>query len=316
MARERNIKEASYLALFKSGVLSQRIEEALELLEACHLCPRACGVNRLQDEKGFCEAGRKASIAAYNAHFGEEAPLVGSHGSGTIFISGCNLLCEFCQNYEISHLGEGSEIEPTQMASMMVQLAQMGCHNINIVTPTHVIPQVLEALPFAIAEGLRVPLVYNSGGYDRVETLRLLEGIFDIYMPDFKFWDNTMAARFCRVPDYRQVAAAAVLEMHRQVGDLVVDDQGVAVNGLLVRHLVMPSNIGGTEEVARFLAEEVSPHTYVNLMDQYRPCGSAHRDPLINRRITVQEFREATKEAEKAGLQRLDSRVRIPVSFI
>lgn len=310
------MKEASYIALFENGLLNQRIKEALRLMEACTLCPRTCGVNRLRGEKGFCETGRRATVASYSPHFGEEAPLVGSHGSGTIFMSGCNLLCAFCQNYEISHLREGSEVEPAQMAVMMVQLARMGCHNINIVTPTHVISQVLEAMPLAIAEGLTVPLVYNSGGYDRVETLRLLEGVFDIYMPDFKFWDNDMAVRFCRAPDYRQVAAEAVREMHRQVGDLVVDDHGVAVRGLLVRHLVMPNNLAGTDSIARFLAEEISPNTYVNVMDQYRPCGSARSDPLINRRITALEFKEATKEAETAGLQRLDTRVRIPGSFI
>lgn len=310
------MKEASYLALFEKGLLHERIQEALAALEACRLCPRACGVNRLQDEQGFCATGRKASVASYNAHFGEEAPLVGARGSGTIFISSCNLLCSFCQNYEISHGGEGREVEPEQMAFMMIQLAQTGCHNINIVTPSHVVPQVLEALPIAIEKGLRIPLVYNSGGYDRAETLRLLDGIFDIYMPDFKFWDNTYAQQYCGAPDYREEAMQAIREMHSQVGDLVVDDRGVAVRGLIVRHLVMPNRVAGTREIAKFLAEEISSNTYVNIMDQYRPCGEAHRDSLINRRLSAHEFKEANEEAKKAGLKRLDSRDRIRLWFM
>jgi len=308
--------EPSYLELFERGLLPERIGKALEILEGCTLCPRNCGVNRLEDERGFCETGREARVASYNAHFGEEAPLVGSHGSGTIFISSCNLLCSFCQNYEISHGNEGVDVEPEQMASMMTNLAEMGCHNINFVTPTHVVPQVLEALPMAIEKGLRVPLVYNSSGYDSVESLRLLDGIFDIYMPDFKFWDKTYSERYCQAPDYRDVAAAAIREMHRQVGDLEIDEQGVAVRGLLVRHLVMPGGVAGTEEIAKFLAEEISPHTYVNVMDQYRPCGSAHRDSVINRRLTGREFREATEAARRAGLKRLDPRDRLRILFV
>jgi putative pyruvate formate lyase activating enzyme len=307
------VMEASYLILFEKGFLKERTKKALAALEECRLCPRACGVNRLQDEKGFCETGRRAAVAGYNAHFGEEAPLVGTHGSGTIFVSSCNLLCSFCQNFEISHGREGIEIEPEQMAGMMIQLAQMGCHNINIVTPSHVVPQVLEALPKAIDKGLRIPLVYNSSGYDSVETLRLLDGIFDIYMPDFKFWDNTFAQRYCGAPDYREVAVQALREMHRQVGDLVLDDRGVAVRGLIVRHLVMPNQVAGTGEIVNFLAEKISSNTYVNIMDQFRPCGGALSDSLINRRINAQEFREATGKAKKAGLKRLDPRDRIRI---
>ena len=310
------MNEPSYLALFESGVLGERIQEAVAALEECRLCPRACGVNRLQDEKGFCETGRRASVASYNAHFGEEAPLVGSRGSGTIFISSCNLLCSFCQNFEISHGREGAEVEPEQTAFMMIQLAQSGCHNINIVTPSHVVPQVLEALPIAIEKGLRIPLVYNSGGYDSAGTLKLLEGVFDIYMPDFKFWDNAFAEKYCGAPDYRETAMQALREMHRQVGDLVVDEKGVAVRGLIVRHLVMPNGVAGTARIAKFLAEEISPDTYVNVMDQYRPCGAAYGDSLINRRISAQEFREATGESKKAGLKRLDPRDRIRILFM
>lgn len=303
--------EPSYIRLHRENKLAARIEEAIRLMSSCRVCPRECGVNRLEGEVGVCETGRKAKVASFNAHFGEEAPLVGRHGSGTIFLSSCNLLCSFCQNYEISHLGEGVEVEPSQMAQMMVQLAQRGCHNINFVTPSHVVPQLLEALPEAIERGLRVPLVYNSGGYDRRETLALLDGVFDIYMPDFKFWDERWADRYCHAPAYREVAVEALLEMHRQVGDLVIDDEGVAVRGLLVRHLVMPNGIAGTDRVMEFLSKRISPDTYVNVMDQYRPCGEAHGDELLNRRLSSQEFKEAMDTARRAGLNRLDPRDRL-----
>ncbi|MGE5839800.1 MAG: radical SAM protein, partial [Deltaproteobacteria bacterium] len=288
-------------------------DKALALLESCRLCPRGCEANRLKGEQGFCRTGRKAAVASYNAHFAEETPLVGRSGSGTIFVSSCNLLCSFCQNHEISHGREGAEVGSEQLAIMMVNLGRAGCQNINFVTPTHVVPQIIEALPHAIEEGLRVPLVYNSGGYDSMETLQLLDGIFDIYMPDFKFWDNRWAERYCTVPDYRERASAAVREMHRQVGDLAMDERGVAFRGLLVRHLVMPNQVAGTGEVMEFLAREVSPNTYVNVMDQYRPCGSAHRDEHVNRRLHSKEYREAVNAAKRAGLTRLDERDRIRV---
>ena len=307
--------EPSYLRLHSEGILKERVQKAFALLESCRLCPRACGVNRLKGELGFCETGRKAGVASYNAHFGEESPLVGQSGSGTIFIRSCNLLCSFCQNYDISHGKEGADVGPEQMALMMVHLSQAGCHNINFVTPTHVVPQILEALPYAVERGLRVPLVYNSSGYDRVETLELLDGIFDIYMPDFKFWDKRWAERYCEAPDYREVASAALREMHRQVGDLTVDEWGIAQRGLLVRHLVMPNQVAGTEEIMTFLAREISPNTYVNVMDQYRPCGSAHRDEAINRRLNAKEYRDAVNAAIKAGIQRLDERDRIRLIF-
>lgn len=280
-------------------------------MRSCRVCPRECGVNRLEGEEGFCKTGRKAKVASFNAHFGEEAPLVGRHGSGTIFLSACNLLCSFCQNYEISHMREGTEVDPPQMALLMVQLAQRGCHNINFVTPSHVAPQLLEALPYAIEMGLRVPLVYNSGGYDRRETLELLDGVFDIYMPDFKFWDGRWAKRYCDAPDYREVAVEAILEMHRQVGDLVNDVDGVAVRGLLVRHLVMPNGLAGTDQVMDFLSKRISPNTYVNVMDQYRPCGEAHSDEFLKRRLSSLEFSDAMDAARRAGLKRLDPRDRL-----
>jgi len=307
--------EPSYLELYRKGELSRRLERALSLMENCRLCPRECKVDRLAGEMGYCQTAKKAGVASYNAHFGEEAPLVGRFGSGTIFLNSCNLLCSFCQNYDISHMNEGVEVEPEQMAAMMIQLAERGCHNINFVTPTHVVPQLLEALIHAIEQGLKIPLVYNSGGYDREETLKLLDGIFDIYMPDFKFWDGKWAERYCQAPDYREKAVAAVKEMHRQVGDLVIDDQGVAIRGLLVRHLVMPDNISGTEKIMYFLAKEISTNTYVNVMDQYRPCGEAYKDEFIKRRLTTREFRDAMNIAREAGLTRLDPRDRIRLVF-
>jgi putative pyruvate formate lyase activating enzyme len=307
--------EPAYLKLFREGGLSERINEAMALMKACSLCPRECGVNRLEGELGTCKTGRRAIVSSYNAHFGEESPLVGRYGSGTIFMGGCNLLCSFCQNYEISHLKEGVEVEPEQTAAMMIHLAERGCHNINFVTPTHVVPQLLESLAQAVEHGLHIPLVYNSSGYDKKETLEILDGIVDIYMPDFKFWDGRWAERYCEAPDYPERAEKALKEMHRQVGDLVIDDQGVAVRGLLVRHLVMPGDIAGTEKVLEFIAEEISPNTYVNVMDQYRPCGEAHKDEYIDRRLSSREFREAVEAARRAGLTRLDPRDRVRLVF-
>jgi putative pyruvate formate lyase activating enzyme len=304
------MSQASYTLLQKRGLLKGRAEKALAMLEECRLCPRACGVNRLHGELGFCKTLRYARVASYGAHFGEEAPLVGTHGSGTIFFSSCNLLCSFCQNYDISHLGDGVEVDAKELAGMMLDLADKGCHNINFVTPTHVVPQILEALELAAHAGLDLPLVYNSGGYDSVETIMQLEGIFDIYMPDFKFWDEGHARTFCSAPDYREVACAAFKEMHAQVGDLVVDSRGIAQRGMLVRHLVMPSGLAGTSEVMRSLAREISMNTYVNVMDQYRPCYKAKDDPLLHRRITHTEYEEALEAARAAGIRRLDSRVR------
>jgi len=300
--------QAGYLTLHRQGKLAGRIAEAQERLSPCRVCPRLCKVDRLSDEKGICRTGAKAVVSSYAPHFGEESPLVGSGGSGTIFLTNCNLLCVFCQNYEISHLGQGVETEEGQLSSMMVSLQRQGCHNINFVTPSHVVPQIIAALPKAIEKGLTVPLVYNSSGYDSVETLQLLEGIFDIYMPDFKFWTRESGKRFAKAPDYPEVAQKAILEMHRQVGDLMMDKEGVAVKGLLVRHLVMPGGLDETREILCFLAQEVSVDTYVNVMDQYRPCGKAHQYPPIDRRLTNDEFQEALKLAGEAGLRRRDER--------
>jgi putative pyruvate formate lyase activating enzyme len=299
---------SGYLRLHEQGLLAVRIAEAQQLLSPCRVCPRKCKVDRLSDEKGICRTGARAIVSSYAPHFGEESPLVGSGGSGTIFLTNCNLLCVFCQNFEISHLGQGIETDEGQLASMMVSLQRQGCHNINFVTPSHVVPQIIASLPKAIEKGLTVPLVYNSSGYDSAETLQLLEGIFDIYMPDFKFWSKESGKRYAKAPDYPEVAQKAILEMHRQVGDLVMDDEGVAVKGLLVRHLVMPGGQDETRDILRFLAREVSVETYVNVMDQYRPCGKAHQFPPIDRRLTNDEFQEALKLAGEAGLRRLDER--------
>jgi putative pyruvate formate lyase activating enzyme len=299
-------REPAYLRLYREGLLASRADQILELLKDCRLCPRACHVNRLSGEQGVCRTGSLAKVAGFCAHFGEEAPLVGSAGSGTIFFSSCNLYCSFCQNFEISHLGEGEEAEPRQLAAMMLRLMQRGCHNINFVTPSHVAPQILQALVIAVGQGLHIPLVYNSGGYDSADTIRLLDGVFDIYMPDFKFWEETWATRFCRAPDYREQTKAAIREMHHQVGELVMDKAGIAVRGLLVRHLVLPDGMAGTREIMTFLAEEISQDTYVNVMAQYHPCGKAAGDPMINRRVTHAEYAAAVREAVAAGIKRLD----------
>ncbi|MGQ9625803.1 MAG: radical SAM protein [Anaerolineae bacterium] len=290
------------------GELRSRVEDAYARLESCQICPRACGVNRRKGDLGVCRTGERAVVSSFNPHFGEEAPLVGRGGSGTIFFTNCNLKCQFCQNYEISQLGHGREVEPEDLATMMLHLQNQGCHNINFVSPTHVVPQILAGVLIAAEAGLRVPLVYNTGGYDAFETLALLDGIFDIYMPDMKYASDEVARKYSKVENYPAVNRAAVREMHRQVGDLVLDSRGVAQRGLLVRHLVLPEGLAGTPEIVRFLAEEISPNTYLNLMDQYRPCYKAHEYPPLNRRITRQEFEEAVRLAEEAGLTRLDNK--------
>jgi putative pyruvate formate lyase activating enzyme len=262
----------------------------------------------LAEEQGVCRTGSNARVASYAAHFGEENPLVGTGGSGTIFFTSCNLLCIFCQNYEISHLGEGLEVSDSELAGMMISLQRQGCHNINFVTPSHVVPQILRALPEAIDRGLKVPLVYNTSSYDLPDTLQLLDGIFDIYMPDFKFWDERIAKRYAKAPDYPEVARAAIKEMHSQVHDLSINKEGVATRGLLVRHLVMPEGLTETEHILRFLAEEISRNTYVNIMDQYRPCGRAFKKPPLDRRVSQEEYKKALQLAEKVGLHRLDNR--------
>lgn len=292
--------------MYETGNLHERVEKALAILENCCLCPRRCQVNRLQGESGKCSTGRQAIVSSSGPHFGEEAPLVGSGGSGTIFFAYCNLRCCFCQNYAISQLGEGQEVEARELASMMLSLERRGCHNINFVSPTHVVPQILEALEIAVEAGFSVPLVYNSGGYDAADTLRLLDGAFDIYMPDMKYSDGQNAQRFSGIDDYPQINRAAVKEMHRQVGDLQCDDQGVATRGLLVRHLVLPNGLAGTAEACRFLRQEISVNTYLNVMAQYHPCFRAFDIPELARSISREEFVEAIETARSYGLNRLD----------
>ena len=301
------MSEPSYLSLYRGGKLQERIDRALELISpACRLCPRNCCVDRLAGKTGICKTGAKAIVASYSPHFGEEAPLVGMYGSGTIFFSSCNLRCSFCQNYEISHHLVGKAVEPDDLAAIMIRLQKLGCHNINFVTPTHVMPQILQALIPASGGGLDIPLVYNCGGYESVEALKLLEGIVDIFMPDFKFWDNKWAERFCHVTDYQEKARAALREMHRQVGDLVTDAEGKARRGLLVRHLVMPGDTAGTASVMKFIAQSISRNTYINIMSQYHPCFHAVHDPLLSRRISPDEYIQAVKSAREAGLSRID----------
>ena len=297
---------ASYLKLYHSKELHKRIQKARSLLENCSVCPRRCYVNRIRGEMGKCRIADEAMISSYGPHFGEETPLVGRHGSGTIFFTNCNLRCLFCQNYNISQLGEGEEVTKERLAHMMFSLQSQECHNINLVSPTHVVPQILEALEIAIELGLQIPLVYNSGGYDSVETLKLLDGIVDIYMPDMKYSDENIAKELSGIENYPEINRAAVREMHRQVGDLQLDKEGIAQQGLLIRHLVLPNSLAGTKDVVNFLAREISRYTYVNIMDQYHPCYKAFQIPNLARRISTVEFQEAIELAHEAGLNRLD----------
>ena len=294
----------SYLSLFESGELYQRIEQLMEILEACTLCPRQCRVNRKKGEIGVCGAGYKLTVSSAFPHFGEEPPLVGRYGSGTIFLTYCNLKCVFCQNYEISHQGEGMEWSEEKLANQMLMLQNQGSHNINFVTPTHFIPQLVAALPLAIQRGFRLPLVYNSGGYEQLAVIKLLEGIIDIYMPDAKFADPEVARKYCNAPDYPEVNQKVLKEMHRQVGVLQINKSGIAERGLLIRHLVMPNNLAGTEKIMKFIAEELSLDSYVNIMAQYYPCFKANQYPELSRRITPKEFQQAIQIARSYGLYR------------
>jgi putative pyruvate formate lyase activating enzyme len=300
----------SYLGLAASGELARRAQRAVDSLADCVLCGRQCHANRLKEPepKSFCRTGRYAGLSSAFAHHGEEDCLRGWRGSGTIFFSHCNLRCVFCQNFDLSWEGQGRPVAAHDLAAAMLRLQEQGCHNINFVTPSHVVPQILEALVAAAGRGLRLPLVYNTGGYDHVRTLRLLDGVFDIYMPDLKFWDPATSGTLAHAENYREVACAAVREMHRQVGDLVLDEHALARRGLLVRHLVMPGGLDETRQIMRFLAREISPDTFVNLMPQYHPEGYAARFPAINRPITRAEYHQALAIARQQGLRRLDAR--------
>lgn len=274
------------------------------MLKSCSVCPRNCGVDRTKGEAGFCGMSDELMVSSYSPHHGEEDVLVGRSGSGTIFLTGCSLCCVFCQNYDISHLREGNKVAIDEFVDIMLSLQNRGCHNINFVTPTHFTPQIMEAINIARKKGLRLPTVYNCGGYESKKTLELLEGFIDIYMPDAKFADSNVAKELANAPDYPEILKEALLEMHRQVGDLVCDKEGIAVKGLLVRHLVLPNGLAGTEEILGFIADNISRDTYVNIMDQYRPMYKAQKVEKINRCITRSEYLEAMDIARARGLHR------------
>jgi putative pyruvate formate lyase activating enzyme len=300
---------AAYRALFATGELADRAAEASRRLGACDLCARDCRADRLRSVAGAaCRTGARAVVSSCGPHHGEERPISGRCGSGTIFFSWCNLRCVYCQNWSISEAGEGSEISAADLAGRMLSLQRQGCHNINLVSPSHVVAQILEALVIACAGGLHLPIVYNTGGYDSLEALALLDGVVDIYMPDLKYGDSPTARKYSKVRDYVTVNRAAVREMHRQVGDLVLDDEGIARRGLLVRHLVLPQGLAGTEAVLRFVAEEISRDTYLNIMAQYRPCNRARQFAEIDRRPTPAELAAALRRAAELGLHRFDDR--------
>jgi len=307
--------EPVYIKTFKRGLLRKKREEAFAILKSCTLCPRMCEIDRISGKTGICKTGAKAYLSSYNPHFGEESPLVGSHGSGTIFFTHCNLLCNFCQNYDISHEGHGEEISDEGLASIMMLLQQSGCHNINFVTPSHIVPQILSAVEHAVNQGLSVPLIYNSGGYDRVETLKLLEGVFDIYMPDFKFWDPGIAETTCNARDYPEVVRQALIEMHRQVGDLVLDKKGIARRGLLIRHLVLPKGLSGAREIMKFISCRLSKNSYVNIMPQYRPCGRAGEIKALSSHLLSDDYKLALRFAKEEGILRLDQPRRVFTAY-
>jgi len=293
-----------YHRLHRNGELARRAGAALEILSRCTLCPRRCGVSRVKNETGECRIGRYAVVSSSAPHFGEEPPLVGMHGSGTIFFSGCNLHCVFCQNSEISQSALGETVRPERLASLMLAVQDYGCHNLNLVSPTHVVAQILEALPLAVEKGLCVPIVYNSGGYDSPEILKLLDGVVDIYMPDAKYGSNIEGETYSQASGYWDWNRAVLREMHRQVGVLETDERGIARRGLLIRHLVLPNGLARSENVLRFIAEELSRDSYVNIMDQYRPCHHADSYPELRRGITADEFARVLACARSLGLHR------------
>jgi putative pyruvate formate lyase activating enzyme len=295
--------QPAYLQLWESGELNKRIDRLYGILESCELCPRKCRANRLEGEEGYCHAVAELRVSSYGPHFGEESELVGLRGSGTIFLTSCNLLCVYCQNYEISHLGEGEVRTEEEVADYMLKLQAKGCHNINFVTPTLFTPQLIKATAIAAGKSLHLPIVWNCSGYENVETIKLLDGIVDIYMPDIKYSDNAVAKRYSNAPDYFEMCREAVQEMHRQVGDLWLNERGIACRGLLIRHLVLPNGLAGSGEVLKFVAS-LSKDTYVNIMAQYHPCGEAFQYKELNRRPTSIEYFNVVATARKLGLHR------------
>lgn len=293
-----------YLEKLNPNELQQRADVLKKMLEECRLCPNECAVNRIDGETGNCNSTDEVIISSYGPHFGEEPELVGLYGSGTIFFTNCNLSCIYCQNYDISQLGIGKKISVEELSDIMISLQRRGCHNINLVTPTHFVPQIVQALIIAIEKGLEIPLVYNCSGYESVETLKLLENIIDIYMPDIKYSDNEVASRLSGIKNYWNVVRAAVKEMHRQVGDLHIDRKGIAKRGLLIRHLVLPDNLAGSEKVLDFVADEISKNTYINIMDQYHPAYKSNEYSELNRIIKSDEYQKVLEYAMLKGLNR------------
>lgn len=309
MAEAEQTQPSGYVDLARSGELEERARRAHEVLRDCVVCPQECRVNRIEDERGFCRTGLFPMVSSYSPHFGEEPPLVGRYGSGTIFFSGCNMRCEFCQNFEVSQCGFGPAVSCEDLAGIMLRLQERRCHNINLVSPSHVVPQILRAVALAALQGLHIPLVYNCGGYDSVETLYLLDGVIDIYMPDAKYGRDGVAWELSHAPDYTARMKAALKEMHRQVGDLEVRD-GLAVRGMIIRHLVLPGNLANSEIVMKFIAEEISRNSYVNIMAQYHPAwraadrGGSPVLAALQRPITAREYGYAVRCAEENGLSR------------
>lgn len=297
----------AYLKLHKTGELKKRGQELWNIMQSCQLCPRMCQVNRLKGEKGFCQASAQLVISAHHPHFGEERPLVGKGGSGTIFFSNCGLRCVFCINWDISWEGRGQVKSIEDLAEMMLELQRMGCHNINLVTPTHYSAHIVLAIDLAAGKGLRLPIVYNTCGWERLEILKKLDGIIDIYLPDFKYSDDLMAAKYSSgAPGYPETTQQALLEMHRQVGTAKIAADGLIYRGLMIRHLVMPNRVAGTKAVIAWIAENLPKDTYLNIMSQYRPMHRAFEYPQISRPITREEYEEAVGWAKEAGLTNLD----------
>jgi len=292
----------AYLESYNNGNLNKVIEKTFKMLESCSICPRRCKVNRIKNEKGFCRTGLKAKVCSFMPHQGEEPPISGTRGSGTIFFAECNMACVYCQNYEFSQAGEGREVDFDELADFMLQLQGMGCHNINLVTPTHVLPQILKALNIAIAKGLKIPIVYNTGGYESSQIIKLLDGIVDIYLPDMRYADSEMAIKYSSASDYPKYNQEALGEMHRQVGVANIDNTGIIKRGMIIRHLVLPNHIAGTDKIMEFIADKLDKDTYISLMSQYFPCYKAGQFKEIFRRITYEEYEEAKQTMQKHGL--------------
>ena len=298
----KELKYPSYLNLCKDE-LEKRIKKAYQLFSPCQICPHKCKVNRNEGELGICRSGEEVIISSYNAHFGEEPPLSGRFGSGTIFFTNCNLKCVYCQNYPISQLGNGNKVSLLKLAKIMLELQEKKCHNLNLVTPTHFVYQILQSIKIAIELGLHIPIVYNTRAYESVHTLKLLKGVVEIYLPDARYANNRIAEKYSAAPNYFEVMKMALKEMHRQVGDLLIDKNGIAVSGLIVRHLILPEGQSGTRKIMNFIAQEISLHTYISLMAQYFPAFKAEQYAKLSRRISSEEYREALKAFREEGLE-------------